>query len=45
MTAIEFSSPSWRYDLERPVDIIEELAKHYGFNNFPSTLPVGNKLE
>ena len=41
---IEFSSPSWRYDLERPIDIIEELAKHYGFNNFPSTLPVGNKL-
>ena len=25
---IEFSSPSWRYDLERPIDIIEELAKH-----------------
>ena len=42
--SIEFSSPSWRYDLERPIDIIEELAKHYGFNNFPSTLPVGNKL-
>ena len=41
---VEFSSPSWRYDLDRPVDIIEELAKHYGFNNFPSTLPVGNKL-
>ena len=41
---IEFSSPSWRYDLERPIDLIEELAKHYGFNNFPSTLPVGNKL-
>ena len=41
---LEFSSPSWRYDLERPIDIIEELAKHYGFNNFPSTLPIGNKL-
>ncbi len=41
---LEFSSPSWRYDLERPIDIIEELAKHYGFNNFPSTLPIGNNL-
>ena len=41
---LEFSSPSWRYDLERPIDIIEELSKHYGFNNFPSTLPIGNKL-
>ena len=43
---ISFQSPSWRYDLERPVDLIEELAKHYGFNNFESTLPIGtNKNE
>ena len=41
---IKFESPSWRYDLERPIDLIEELAKHYGFNNFESTLPVGNNL-
>ena len=39
---ISFLSPSWRYDLERPIDIIEELAKHFGFNNFESTLPYGN---
>ena len=43
---IKFSQPSWRYDLERPVDLIEEFAKHYGFNNFESTLPIGsNKNE
>ena len=41
---IKFKSPSWRYDLERPIDLIEELAKHYGFNNFKSTLPIGNNL-
>jgi len=41
---ISFKSPSWRYDLERPIDLIEELAKHYGFNNFESTLPIGNNL-
>ena len=41
---IKFQSPSWRYDLERPIDLIEELAKHYGFNNFKSTLPIGNNL-
>ena len=41
---IKFESPSWRYDLERPIDLIEELAKHYGFNNFESTLPIGNNL-
>jgi len=39
---IVFQSPSWRYDLERPIDLIEEFAKHYGFNNFESTLPIGN---
>ena len=41
---VTFKSPSWRYDLERPIDLIEELAKHYGFNNFQSTLPIGNNL-
>lgn len=41
---IIFTSPSWRYDLERPIDLIEEIAKHYGFNNFISTLPMGNNL-
>ena len=41
---ISFRSPTWRYDLERPIDLIEELAKHYGFNNFESTLPIGNNL-
>ena len=41
---IIFEQPSWRYDLERSVDLIEELAKHYGFNNFESALPIGNNL-
>ena len=40
---IKFKQPSWRYDLERPIDLIEG-AKHYGFNNFKSTLPIGNNL-
>ena len=43
-STVYFKPPSWRYDLERPIDLIEELAKHYGFNNFPSTLPIGNNL-
>ena len=41
---IIFKQPSWRYDLERSVDLIEELAKHFGFNNFDSSLPIGNNL-
>ena len=39
--SVKFTPPSWRYDLDRPVDLIEEFAKHYGFNNFESTLPQG----
>jgi phenylalanyl-tRNA synthetase beta chain len=31
--------PSWRLDVEREIDIIEELARIYGYNNFPNTLP------
>ncbi len=31
--------PSWRLDVEREIDVIEELARIHGFNNFPNTLP------
>ena len=31
--------PSWRMDVEREIDIIEEVARLYGFNNFANTLP------
>jgi phenylalanyl-tRNA synthetase beta chain len=31
--------PSWRLDLEREVDLIEEIARVYGYNRFRSTLP------
>ncbi|HEY3927104.1 MAG TPA: phenylalanine--tRNA ligase subunit beta [Candidatus Koribacter sp.] len=31
--------PSWRLDVEREIDVIEELARIRGFNNFPNTLP------
>ncbi len=32
--------PSWRFDLENEVDIIEEIARVYGYHNIPSTLPL-----
>ncbi len=32
--------PSWRLDLERDIDLIEELARVYGYNRFANTLPV-----
>lgn len=31
--------PSFRSDLIEPVDLIEEVARIYGFDNIPSTLP------
>jgi len=31
--------PTWRTDVEREIDIIEEIARVYGFNNFANTLP------
>jgi phenylalanyl-tRNA synthetase beta chain len=31
--------PSWRLDLEREIDLIEEVARVYGYNNFANTLP------
>jgi phenylalanyl-tRNA synthetase beta chain len=33
------SLPSWRLDLEREVDLIEEIARVYGYNRFANTLP------
>ncbi|HXB61351.1 MAG TPA: phenylalanine--tRNA ligase subunit beta [Acidobacteriaceae bacterium] len=31
--------PSWRLDLEREIDLIEEIARVYGYNQFANTLP------
>ena len=31
--------PTWRLDIVREIDVLEELARIYGYNNFPNTLP------
>jgi phenylalanyl-tRNA synthetase beta chain len=31
--------PSWRLDLTREIDLIEEVARVYGYNRFANTLP------
>ena len=31
--------PSWRVDIQRPVDLIEEVGRHHGFENLPTTFP------
>jgi phenylalanyl-tRNA synthetase beta chain len=36
---IEVTSPSWRVDINRQVDLIEEIGRHYGFEHLPATFP------
>ena len=31
--------PTWRLDVEREIDLLEELARIYGYNKFPNTMP------
>lgn len=35
----EVAAPSWRQDLIRDADIAEEVARFYGYDNIPTTLP------
>jgi phenylalanyl-tRNA synthetase beta chain len=34
-----FNIPSWRFDISIEVDLIEELARIYGYNNLPTSAP------
>jgi phenylalanyl-tRNA synthetase beta chain len=34
--------PSWRLDLEREIDLIEEVARVYSYNRFANTLPTSS---
>lgn len=39
--AREVAIPSWRSDVSREVDLIEEVGRHHGLERVPSTLPAG----
>ncbi|MGH8722364.1 MAG: phenylalanine--tRNA ligase beta subunit-related protein, partial [Burkholderiales bacterium] len=39
MAAWECRRPTWRHDIAREIDLIEEAARHYGFDKFPARLP------
>ena len=39
-SALKVSPPSYRFDLSREADLIEELARLHGYEKIPSTLPL-----
>jgi phenylalanyl-tRNA synthetase beta chain len=34
-----FAVPSWRWDIENNADLVEEIARLYGLDNIPDTMP------
>ncbi len=40
---LKVAVPAFRGDVEREADLIEEVARMYGYNNIPVTKPVGNQ--
>ena len=43
MAAWKCRRPSWRHDVTRDVDLVEEVARHYGFDKFPARLPTARQ--
>ena len=37
--------PTWRSDVSREVDLVEEVGRHHGLSRIPSTLPAGSGVE
>ena len=46
--ALKLNIPGFRYDLQHEIDIIEEVARIYGYGNIPETIPpvveIGSRL-
>jgi phenylalanyl-tRNA synthetase beta chain len=38
-----WEAPSFRVDISREIDLIEEVARLYGYNRFPDTLPAAER--
>ena len=39
----ECTQPSWRQEVTREVDLIEEVARHFGLDKFPARLPASRQ--
>ena len=39
----ECTQVSWRHDVTRGIDLVEEVARHYGYDKFPARLPPAKK--
>ena len=37
------TQPSWRADVSREIDLVEEVARHYGLDKFPVRLPAAKR--
>src|SRR5438105_4354744 len=43
LAAWECTQPSWRAEVEREIDLIEEVARIYGLDKFPARLPAARQ--
>ncbi len=43
MAAWECRRPAWRHDVTREIDLVEEVARHRGYDHFPARLPVAKQ--
>src|SRR5260370_33671392 len=43
LAAWECTQPSWRAEVEREIDLIEEIARIYGLDKFPPRLPAARQ--
>ena len=43
LAAWECTQPSWRAEVEREIDLIEEIARIYGLEKFPARLPAAHQ--
>ncbi len=40
---VDVTVPTWRPDLEREIDLIEEIGRLYGYDRVPATVPTGQR--